>query len=459
MKKTISILLCVVLLFTTIGNVMAAETNETGAVYSDAAYDGFDLSWTNNGERDVLLSATNENSTISFQYDERDLRTSKTNAAGETTYFTYDASNNLTVVQFRTHRLEYIYNAVNQLTAITIDGVTYACELSDMSVYRLVDQNGNTVVEYQYEDGFVTAVYGRNEEGEFVDKTNDSEFVGNLNHVTYNSYYYDEETGWYYCGRYYDAAGGRFVDGLSAAKRELLLQRMENARMGETSILERAQTLYNIYINDPEFGAPIDADVESGNWYDGLRTQEILARLIYGENPFQGVPQAEQVAIAWVLWNRKMAGNYGGYTLRGVATEPEQFSAICNASDNSLSPRTDLTEWKTAVLYACYLICAETTTLDNLTAALAAVMPRPYGITSNHTCFRSFDRAKELLQDGETLRLAVIAGYSLIGSTAESLESIYLAYDEEFYETEGTHIFRYDKYGERLECVNIFFCD
>ena len=365
----------------------------------------------------------------------------------------------MVVVQSENHRLEYSYNEIDQLTAITIDGLTYACELSDFSVYRLLDEEGNIIVEYRYEGGFVNAVYGRNEDGELVDKTNDKDFVGNLNHVTYNSYYYDEETGWYYCGRYYDVAGGRFVDGLNAAKRELLLQQIENARTEETSILERAQTLYNIYINDAEFGAPIDADVESGNWYDNLQTSEILARLIYGENPFQGVPQAEQVAIAWVLWNRKMAGNYGGYTLRGVATAQGQFSAICDGSDNSLSPRTDLTEWKTAVLYACYLMCAEHTSLDDKTAALAAVMPRPYGITSNHTYFCSFDSAKTKLQNGVTLRLAVLAGYRLIGSTAESLESNYLAYDEEFYDENGTHIIRYDEYGNRVEAVNIFYCN
>jgi len=108
MKKLLSIVLSIVILFTSIGYVNAAEASKTGPVYSDVICDEFNLSWTNHGERDLLLSATNAKGTISFQYDERDLRTSKTDATGETTYFIYDDANTLTSVQFGTHRLEYI---------------------------------------------------------------------------------------------------------------------------------------------------------------------------------------------------------------------------------------------------------------------------------------------------------------------------------------------------------------
>ena len=72
------------------------------------------------------------------------------------------------------------------------------------------------------------AVYGRNNNGEMVNYTNDKDFIENLNHVTYNSYYYDEETGWYYCGRYYDAVNERFIDGISAESREKFQQQAGN---------------------------------------------------------------------------------------------------------------------------------------------------------------------------------------------------------------------------------------
>ena len=198
----------------------STETQGKEGVCSDASYGGFDLTWTNCAKYiypyDILLSASNEDGVISFQYDERICRTSKTNAEGEVTYFTYDENRNLTMVQYGEHRLEYSWDALDNLRTITIDGLMYTCELDDGSVIRLYDTAGNIAVEYHYtDDCFVDSVYGRNEAGELVDKTNDRDFIGNINKVTYNSYYFDEETGWYYCGRYYDPANRRFVEGIS----------------------------------------------------------------------------------------------------------------------------------------------------------------------------------------------------------------------------------------------------
>lgn len=360
--------------------------------------------------------------------------------------------------------MEYSYNVINQLSTVTIDGVTYLCELQDKSLYRLLDDDGNVAVEYHYEDGFVVSVYGKNEFGELVDKTTDTEFIGNLNHVTYNSYYFDEETGWYYCGRYYDANDGRFVDGMSASAIELLFQRQRSSVMDEESIRERAHILYNLHINDSEFGKPIEDEPNEGNWYDGMRTQEILARLIYGENPYSNTPIEEQSALAWVLWNRKMKVYLEDRMLSSIATHYEQFHAICHASEDARKPVIDSPEWRISVLYACYLICAETTDLDNPTAQLAAVMPRPYGITADHVRFCNYDSAMAKLQNGTTLRRAVIAGYGSIGSTPASLESNYLAYDEAIYEEEGYHLRTpgstpTEDVNGYYEKVNIFYCD
>ena len=216
MKKIVAIFLCVIITVTMTGHAMAAdEKTVAGGLYSAEEYGDFSLSWTNNGNNDILLSATDESGTIFFQYDENDYRTVKVNSAGEATYFVYD-SYKLMTVQFGTHQLAYTYDAYGELTGMIIDGTSYSCELEDGSVQKLIDGNGNTAVEYVYDGNRVITVYGRDEFGNLVDKTNDSEFIGNLNRVTYNSYYYDVETGWYYCGRYYDPANGRFVEGVSS---------------------------------------------------------------------------------------------------------------------------------------------------------------------------------------------------------------------------------------------------
>ena len=179
--------------------------SENGSLKSTPFYGDYDLVWTNNRSKDILLSATNEYGTISFQYDDRNLRTSKTNSDGETTYFTYDRSHKLSCVEFGTHRLEYSYEEprYGYLSHIKVDGITYTCELDHdyFNLYRLLDEEGNVVVEYQYENGVVSQVFGSDEEGKLVDKTDDKEFIGNINKVHYaNGTYFDEETGWYYHG-------------------------------------------------------------------------------------------------------------------------------------------------------------------------------------------------------------------------------------------------------------------
>lgn len=189
-----------------------------------------------------------------------------------------------------------------------------------------------------------------------------------------------------------------------------------------------------------------------------------MARLIYGENPFYGIPASEQIGIAWVLWNRKMSGYGNDHTLFDVATHPTEFSAICDASEQSRKPNITTIQWKTAVLYACYLYCAETTNLENPTARLNAVMSIPFGMISNHIYFYDYDTAMAMLQNGTTLRFAVIAGYGSIGSTPASLESNYLAYDEAIYEADGYHLLTQassltEDVNGYYEKVNIFYCD
>lgn len=117
MKKVLAIILAAILMVTSAGHVMAAtegiEENVFSAiatservsgdgVYSEASYEGFDLTWENNGERDFLMSATNEKGTVYFQYDVNGYRTSKINADGEETVFVYD-DGNLVFVQRGTH--------------------------------------------------------------------------------------------------------------------------------------------------------------------------------------------------------------------------------------------------------------------------------------------------------------------------------------------------------------------
>lgn len=58
MKKLLSIVLSIVILFTSIGYVNAAEASKTGPVYSDVIYDEFNLSWTNHVDLGSIWNAS-----------------------------------------------------------------------------------------------------------------------------------------------------------------------------------------------------------------------------------------------------------------------------------------------------------------------------------------------------------------------------------------------------------------
>ena len=77
--------------------------------------------------------------------------------------------------------------------------IFYAVALDD--IIGIVDGGGKVVVQYSYDSW-----------GKLLDITGDTA-LGNANPFRYRSYYYDNETGFYYLGgRYYDAEVGRFIN-------------------------------------------------------------------------------------------------------------------------------------------------------------------------------------------------------------------------------------------------------
>ena len=74
--------------------------------------------------------------------------------------------------------------------------------------YVLIDNNGNTVVEYKY-DAWGNHKVVNSSGVEITDQNH----IGNLNPFRYRGYYYDCETGLYFLkSRYYDPEVGRFLN-------------------------------------------------------------------------------------------------------------------------------------------------------------------------------------------------------------------------------------------------------
>ena len=58
---------------------------------------------------------------------------------------------------------------------------------------KILNNSGEVIVEYKYEDGIVNQVLGLNENGVWEDRSSESDFIGNLNMIRLFSYYYDAE--------------------------------------------------------------------------------------------------------------------------------------------------------------------------------------------------------------------------------------------------------------------------
>lgn len=154
------------------------------------------------GEKEILLSYT---------YDEKGIRTSKT-YQGVTTYFTsidgmitsqYEIDENGSIV----NEIIFIYNSDNQLIAFTYNGEIYYYLKNHMNdVIAVLDSEGNIIVDYVYDAWGMP--YSSNFYGD-----EDAVRIDEINPILYRSYYYDTELCAYYLqSRYYMPTFHRFLN-------------------------------------------------------------------------------------------------------------------------------------------------------------------------------------------------------------------------------------------------------
>lgn len=266
----------------------------------------------------------------------------------------------------------YQYDKRNFLDTVTYHNVVYYAETDvNGTVTKLFNEKGDCVAEYFYNNGIPTVVSEGN--GGAYDL-----LIGEVNKVRLYSFYFDDETGYYYSyGRFYNAEQDVFVDKLSGSSIALMDCNVSWKRDTISDLGNYITNLANYYLNsNPSYGKPIN---EVAGWYEELSDIEILARLIYGENPFN---RQDQKAVMWVLLNRYYVGYYGE-TLRNIATADSQFSTISGkGSYDARNPQIDTEAWKWATWLACAI---HTTTVENECNAL---VNKPEGI-ANQKNFRA----------------------------------------------------------------------
>lgn len=157
---------------------------------------GMKLKWT--GRRLDQIQTTDKN--ITYTYNEEGIRNSKT-INGTTTNYVIEGQD---IIYEKTGENEtwYIYDADTKVTGLIYNGKTYYYEKNAQNdVVALLNENGERVCSYTYD------AWGN------LMSTEGNVTIAQANKYRYRSYYYDEETGFYYLtSRYYDFAVGRFIN-------------------------------------------------------------------------------------------------------------------------------------------------------------------------------------------------------------------------------------------------------
>jgi hypothetical protein len=336
----ISIFIATILLVNT-SPVFAFTTQNNSNYYS------YSLEWSTINNLDIITSIRTDNSDIFYYYNEEGYRNLKI-VNNISTYFEYE--NNLLINESTDNSsISYIYD----------DNVPIACIINDVEytysrdkknrISGLMDSSNKLVAKYQYnEEGVCTATLG-DIDGIWLEKSDDMNFIGNLNHLVAEGSYIDRETGWYYqYRRYYDPINDRFVNGYDIDSINMPFDVFSD-------LYDEAISMKNYLLSTNTYGKNISY---SSTWYNSLSEVEIMARLIYGESN-NNISQLR--GVAWVLVNRKESSGFPD-TFSGVCKASGQFAAITGGSEysyNSRIPDTTSSRWKNATELACILSVCE----------------------------------------------------------------------------------------------------
>ena len=316
-----------------------------------------DLSWTYLNGQKLLSKVEVSDNCFEYIYDNNNQRIEKINGK-KVTWFEYDDAGHMVAENRDGCLISYQYANDEELgdyvRGFTLDGQTYTFQKDEnQTVTKILNNSGEVIVEYKYEDGIVNQVLGLNENGVWEDRSSESDFIGNLNMIRLFSYYYDAESGLYYCGRYYDSINDRFADGINEVLTEV--------RPVQTYSLARdVDDEVDYLMSNANYGKPIPY---SSTWYSGLTTTELLARLIFGENTSYS---PDQNAIGYCLLNRYYGNDgytsYYGNTMKEIATQKSQFTALTGDSKgtyNARQPSTNSVGWIHATYIAASIVLSD----------------------------------------------------------------------------------------------------
>ena len=166
-------------------------------------YNGTTFTWKMGRQ---LASATHNGKTTKYKYDDDGLRTEKSTLSATIKYVYMDGV--LTAQSGRDHFFYFYYDGNGEVIGFnysngSTSGVYFYVKNLQGDIISILDSYGSEVVSYEYDEwGKLLNISG-----------SEASALGKKNPFRYRSYYYDEETGFYYLqSRYYDPGIGRFVN-------------------------------------------------------------------------------------------------------------------------------------------------------------------------------------------------------------------------------------------------------
>ena len=161
-------------------------------------YDGFEYTWQKGGQ---LAGISSSSFDATYKYDYTGLRASKT-VDNVTAKYLW-AGDLLMSQSDGTNTLSWSYGPGGGMIGFALNGVPY---------FYLRNLQGDVTGIYD-EDGVVVAKYSYDAWGNILDIWNANGYtVGDVNPIRYRGYYWDVETGYYYCqSRYYNPEWCRWI--------------------------------------------------------------------------------------------------------------------------------------------------------------------------------------------------------------------------------------------------------
>lgn len=373
---------------TLIGSLMLGNANAT-AVSSDNVQDTESMNFADTYAEEIeeALALKRDESFLKqleskgiFYHFQDDVRIDKV-IANTVVQYTYNEYGKVIQEVSNGDTVEYTYqNGRGMLSCATYNGIKYSavCDV-DGNVIALENEDGITIAEYIYTNGIADIVVVNQ-------LCQEDASVGGKNKVRWHSLYFDDETGYYYTGgRFMDSAKGSFVDTIPSDAYTPCFSMMQRDHISQMASDVTNWVDYLLYLS-PNYGAPLDA---STDWANDLSDVEVLARLIYAENPYKN--KIDQRAITWTVLNRLYDDGFSD-TLREIALAPNQFATSGQGSWDARNPAAGYEAWKDATWLAC-AICTTTKEED-----CRGLFGKPNGIT-NQLFFYSLESFANVCKD------------------------------------------------------------